>query len=539
MIFNEYASFNVNILTHNYHRAREIQAQEGLPLNVWGPPTSGNSTPLRENIPESPTDGFPDYNTQLPTPESLPQTRRARAGTVPSRFSPGGATNGLGPMPSIIAKSSRPTPSASPFQTPPPGLVENVESAASMLSRLRAGSMPQRGNQGGNYVGGGSTGPFGPSVFSTNWSTGRERTSTLASIASMGSNEISSPAQTSFSREGNTGENDMQMRTLDYLGLADTPQPSHATLVNPLFANLADLNKHANRFRSYSVNAKEKYAEDEDDEYGTYESQQAQAQLQIQLAATQAAIAQHNLAVQAYANQASINRPRARTAGVLETPGSRLLRTYYPTSSRLDSSISASDLHESHEYDGLPEAVQALGLGRPASRNSGLLAADETNQEGPTKSLWLGSIPASTTVSTLTEMFKSYGPIQMVRVLTHKNCGFVNFERLDSAMSARAMLNNKEIFPGAGPVRINYAKPPSASGTPGHDGIFPSPSPDPFTKGTESNGNGVVENGTTQAPGSISRPGTAALTIADLEDLQSDILSIVKDFGAVSWSFLF
>lgn len=182
----------------------------------------------------------------------------------------------------------------------------------------------------------------------------------------------------------------------------------------------------------------------------------------------------------------------------------------------------------------MPEAVQALGLGRSASRNSGLLNADETNQEGPTKSLWLGSIPASTTVSTLQELFKSYGPIQMVRVLTHKNCGFVNFERLESAMSARAMLNNKEIFPGAGPVRINYAKPPSASGTPGHDGIYPSPSPDPFAKSSESNGNGstMLETTASQGPGSISRPGTAALTLPDLADLQGDIMSIVKDFGA-------
>lgn len=524
-------------------RAREIQAQEGVPLNVWGPPTSGNSTPLRENIPESPTDGFPDYNTQLPTSESMPPARtRARAGTVPTRFSPGEAMNGLGPLPPLATKSSRPTPSPSPFKIQPPGLVENGDTAASMLSRLRAGSMPQRGNQGGNYVGGGSSGPFGPSVFSTNWATGRERTSTLQSIASMGSNENSSPAQTAFSREGNLGENDMQMRTLDYLGLADTPQPPHATLANPHFANLADLTKHANRFRSYSVNAKERYAEEEEDDYGAsqlpYESQQAQAQIQLQLAATQAAIAQHNLAVQAYANQASISRPRARTAGVLENPGARLLRNYYPTSSRLDNSISATELRiqESHEYDGLPEAVQALGLGRSSSRNSGgLLTADENNQEGPTKSLWLGSIPASTTVSTLTEMFKSYGPIQMVRVLTHKNCGFVNFERLDSAMSARAMMNNKEIFPGAGPVRINYAKPPSASGTPGHDGVFPSPSPDPFAAtGPESKGtgNGVTENGNNQGSGSTSRPDTAALTVPDLEDLQSEILSIVKDFGA-------
>jgi protein JSN1 len=320
----------------------------------------------------------------------------------------------------------------------------------------------------------------------------------------------------------------MQMRTLDYLGLADTPQPPRATLAHPFLANIADISK-ANRFRSYSVNAKEKYAEDEEDDYGSgnltpYETQQAQ--LHMQLAATNAAIQQHNLAVQAFANQASSNRPRARTAGVLESPTSRLLRNYYPSASRLDNSINASDMGESREYDDLPAAVAAMSLGRSNSGNDGMLNPED-NMEGPTRALWLGSIPSSTTVSTLMEMFKAHGSIISARVLTHKNCGFVNFERLESAISAKAMMNGKEIFPGAGPVRINFAKPPSPSGTPGHDGTFPSPSPDPFMKenGTNGDANGA-------APGVISRPGTAPLTIPALADMKADILTIVGEFGA-------
>ncbi|CZT03531.1 related to RNA binding protein [Rhynchosporium agropyri] len=495
-------------------RAREIHSQEGLPVSVWGPPTSGNSTPLRENIPESPTDGFPDF-APLPTPESLPGTaRRARAGTVPSRFSPGGATNGA--VPALSAKSSRPTPSQSPYQAPSPASISEIPehnsttSNAALLMRLRAGSMPQR-SQFSN-----GAGPFGPSVFSTNWASGRERSSTLASIASAGSNNPSSPAQSAFSREG-TGETDMQMRTLDYLGLADTPQPPRAQLVNPFLANIADINK--NRFRSYSVNAKEKYAEEEEEEYaGNMTPYEQQAQLHMQLAATNAAIAQHNLAVQAFANQASVNRPRARTAGVLESPTSRLMKQYYPSASRLDKSINASDLgmSESGEYDDLPTAVAAMTLGRSNSRNDQLNPDD--NLEGPTRALWLGSIPPSTTVSTLMEMFKAHGPIISARVLTHKNCGFVNYERLESAMSAKQLMNGTEIFPGAGPVRINFAKPPSPSGTPGPDGTFPSPSPDPFK-----------ENGDA---GIISRPGTAPLTIPALPDMKSEILKIVSEFGA-------
>jgi len=520
--------FTLEVANSWCNRAREIQAQEGLPLGVWGPPTSGGSTPLRENIPESPTDGFPDFS-HLPTSENLPQTRRARAGTVPSRFSPGG--NGLGglglnPLPPLAPKTSRPTPSPSPFKSPSPNLGQIGD-----LSRLRAGSMPQRSQFSQ------PSGPFGPSVFSTNWASGRERTSTLASIQSQGSNGPSSPAQSSFSKEN--GETDMQMRTLDYLGLADTPQPPRAQLAsNPFLTNIADLQKQASRFRSYSVNAKEKYAQDEDDEeYGTgsgqmtpYEAQQAQ--LHLQLAATNAAIQQHNLAVQAFANQASSNRPRARTAGVLESPATRLLRNYYPTASRLDSSINISDMGmtESPEYENLPDAVAAMTLGRSNSRNDSHLNPDDT-LEGPTRALWLGSIPSSTTVSTLQEMFKAHGTIISARVLTHKNCGFVNFERLDSAISAKTMMNGKEIFPGAGPVRINFAKPPSPSVSPGHDGgAFPSPSPDPFSSGLENGTNGLNVNGAT--PGIISRPGSASLKLATLADMKADILDIVTEFGA-------
>ena len=200
----------------------------------------------------------------------------------------------------------------------------------------------------------------GPSVFSTNWSSGRERTSTLASIASQGSNGPSSPAQSIIFQRRNR----RQRYADENFGLPWILRILHNHLehVGKSFPSKHCSISKANRFRSYSVNAKEKYAEDEEDDYGSgnltpYETQQAQ--LHMQLAATNAAIQQHNLAVQAFANQASSNRPRARTAGVLESPTSRLLRNYYPTASRLDNSINASDMgmSESQEYDGLPEAA--------------------------------------------------------------------------------------------------------------------------------------------------------------------------------------
>ena len=409
--------------------------------------------------------------------------------------------------------------------------------------------MPQRVNSIG------PSNPFGSSLFSSSWGPGRQRGSTLTSIRS--SDGPDSPAQSSFSRDGLA---DADVKTLDYLGLAETPQQTRATLaqgmnglpnlsssamLQPFLADLEAYNKNMNRFRSYSVNAKEKYAEDEEEEYGVgrYSGLHSgtltpsAASAAAALAATQAQIHQHNLAVQAFANQASASRPRARTAGVLDSPLRNSARSYI-TPSRLDKSISASDLggSDNPELDSLPEAIRMMRLshlsGQPMNDVS-----EEQGLEGPTRALWLGSIPTSTTVSSLQAIFGIFGKIESTRVLVQKNCGFVNFEDTDSAIRAKAVLNDKEIFPGAGPVRIGYAKAPSAStsGTPGHYGAFPSPSPDPHSKASEGK-----DDSANVAPAIRAKPSSGVqaqnlatiLHVPKLSELKDDILQIVRDFGA-------
>ncbi|KAK2745509.1 hypothetical protein FQN55_006205 [Onygenales sp. PD_40] len=540
-------------------RAREIQAQEGLAPNIWGPPTSGNSTPLRENIPESPSqDEFPDL---IPPPDNNLHSpaRRTRAGTVPSRFSPVGSLNGINAQPSFTSKTSRPTPSTSPFRPPPVSGIDTASRTSApgggnntaLLSRLRAGSMPQRSSILG------TPNPFGPSLFSTNWSSGRERATTLTSIRS--SEGPTSPTQSSFSKDGLA---DADVKTLDYLGLAETPQQARATLARPsveqlmqqqqqqqqqasalppLLAELVMMNKNSNRFRSYSVNAKEKYADDEDDGYGTHypgvpTGVMTPSAAAAQLAATQAQIHNHNLAVQAFANHASASRPRARTAGVLDTPPQRSsIRNYLATPSRLDNSLSVADLHiaESGEYDDLPEAVQMMQLSGLQGLRQSQEMADENNLDGPTRALWIGSIPVSTTVTSLDAIFNMYGKIESTRVLTHKNCGFVNFERVDSAIQAKSLLNGKEIFPGAGPVRIGYAKVPgtSGAGTPGQNGEQKSPTPDPnaSSRGGNASNEGQDAASTTE---NASGAATSAPKIPELAELQPEMTEIVAEFDA-------
>lgn len=351
------------------------------------------------------------------------------------------------------------------------------------------------------------------------------------------------------------------MKTLDYLGLAETPQQTQASLVQnmgampissgtpmlqPFLADLASFNKSLNRYRSYSVNAKEKYAEDEDEDYsngrysGLHSGQltPSAASAAAALAATQAQIHQHNLAVQAFANQASASRPRARTAGVLDSPLRSAGRSYLAMPSRFENSMTAADLNcsDNMEYEGLPEAVRALRLGglggQPVSESP-----EEHGLEGPTRALWLGSIPTSTTVSSLQAIFSTFGKIESTRVLVQKNCGFVNYEDIDCAIRAKATLNGKEIFPGAGPVRIGYAKAPSMStaGTPGHYGAFPSPSPDPHSKGQDSRDESVAGMGASdrrQSSDVHAESAAAALHVPELAELQDEMLQIVREFGA-------
>ena len=347
------------------------------------------------------------------------------------------------------------------------------------------------------------------------------------------------------------------MKTLDYLGLADAPQQSQNTMgltgltatlppgLQPLYAELGNLNPSLNRYRSYSVNATEKYA-GEDDDYamsGPYSGLQSgtmtpsAASAAAALAATQAQIHQHNLAVQAFASQASANRPRAKTAGMLDSPMRLGGKNYLATPSRLDTSISAADLLSINEnmYAGLPESVRALHLNGLGSGTG--VETEESALEGPTRALWLGSIPTSTTVSSLEAIFGIYGKIESARVLVHKNCGFVNFEDLESAMRAKNATNGREIFPGAGPIRIGYAKVPSSStGTPGKNGMFPSPSPDPFgSKDTDRRTSTAPTDNTNeqQSPGGVhAQSAAAALHVPDLKVLKSDMLNIVREFGA-------
>ncbi|KAL0071550.1 hypothetical protein AAF712_001407 [Marasmius tenuissimus] len=100
-----------------------------------------------------------------------------------------------------------------------------------------------------------------------------------------------------------------------------------------------------------------------------------------------------------------------------------------------------------------------------AASNGGM---DAQLQSTPTRALWIGSIPSTTTPATILNVFSPYGPIESARVLTHKNCGFINFERLDDAVRARKALNGRDVLGSdVGAIRIGFAKVPVKNGQEG------------------------------------------------------------------------
>ncbi|KAF8633732.1 hypothetical protein AX17_004388 [Amanita inopinata Kibby_2008] len=108
-----------------------------------------------------------------------------------------------------------------------------------------------------------------------------------------------------------------------------------------------------------------------------------------------------------------------------------------------------------------PNGITGKSTGNNASSNP----LDAQLQSTPTRALWIGSIPSTTTPATILSVFSPYGPIESARVLTHKNCGFINFERLDDAVRARKALNGRDVLGSdVGAIRIGFAKVPVKSG---------------------------------------------------------------------------
>ncbi|KAI9604165.1 hypothetical protein H4Q26_003778 [Puccinia striiformis f. sp. tritici PST-130] len=89
----------------------------------------------------------------------------------------------------------------------------------------------------------------------------------------------------------------------------------------------------------------------------------------------------------------------------------------------------------------------------------------------PSRSLWIGNFDPSTTAQELMNVFAVYGPIESLRLLPDKECGFINYVSVHDAVHAKDDIVNRlegQINLKNGPtcIRIGFGKPESAPQTP-------------------------------------------------------------------------
>ncbi|ORZ20434.1 hypothetical protein BCR42DRAFT_207817 [Absidia repens] len=130
----------------------------------------------------------------------------------------------------------------------------------------------------------------------------------------------------------------------------------------------------------------------------------------------------------------------------------------------VEDAIKAKEVVTNQMNGSLGSSMVRIGFGKPDSQLT--LAPEFGNVQGPTRALWIGNLPILTTPTALFNLFSTFGQIESVRILNHKNCGFVNFTTQEDAIRAKKALQTKEIMgPGSGPVRIGFAKAPSIKST--------------------------------------------------------------------------
>jgi len=362
----------------------------------------------------------------------------------------------LAPQPTSIARPILRHSSTTVVQpAPAPALTERN-------SRLRSGSL--------TLPSGGLSNPFGSSIFSSSW---------------LSSNNNSGPGFTVLDElrsvtSADSGVDDFDVPTLDYLGLDDSQRPPPAATLSELrnqaqaaiAGNLANPSRMrastvSNPYRSRPAGAGSllpTHAADEEEDYfvenydtlGYGHQHLNPYDLQGEMSYLSKALRPPD--------QFATSRPRAISVGMLDDP-LRTLQGRTPTSethpyiNELTSNVSLSNNIGSHSGilkadnkisavrpGGVPSGVhfptgnKAIGssttelpIGRGASAY--LLAPNNQNRsvspksdtppaqvQTPTRSLWIGNLDSSVTSEQLIHVFAPYGAIESLRLLPEKVC---------------------------------------------------------------------------------------------------------------------
>ncbi|KAI7905348.1 uncharacterized protein BX663DRAFT_430715 [Cokeromyces recurvatus] len=93
-----------------------------------------------------------------------------------------------------------------------------------------------------------------------------------------------------------------------------------------------------------------------------------------------------------------------------------------------------------------------VGWGKPSTISNQVAMAI---QSGATRNIYIGGIDEKITIEKLREDFAEYGEIEMVNIFKEKNCAFVNFTSITSALTA---LNSIKSKPDYTELKINFGK---------------------------------------------------------------------------------
>ena len=455
-------------------RARELQQTESLGAR-YRPPAlraiASGGSPSSENQPSVTTPG--DVSS-LPPTTFPPGFRRPRAGTLPSNVQlaamasttssdvlvdPTHRQSTIVPQPTTHARpllrhsSTTVVPQVQQQQQQQqqqPALIERN-------SRLRSGSL--------TLPSAGLSNAFGSSIFSSAW---------LSSNNSSGGGGFSVLDELRSVTSGDSGVDDFDVHTLDYLGLDDSQRPPPAATISELRnqAQAAIAGNLANPARMRASTVSNPYrsrpaaggsllstpAAEEEEEYyvESYESLGYDHQQHLdpyEISGLQGDFGQTSFLPRGLRpDQYGTSRPRAISVGILDDPlrtlqgrnttdphsylnelssnymnPSGILRTDNKVSTRPSVSPSVhfpTTNKASNSITDLPIGRGAAAyLLAPNNQNRSVSPKSDTpaaQVQTPTRSLWIGNLDSSVTSEQLIHVFAPYGAIESLRLLPEK-----------------------------------------------------------------------------------------------------------------------
>lgn len=111
---------------------------------------------------------------------------------------------------------------------------------------------------------------------------------------------------------------------------------------------------------------------------------------------------------------------------------------------------------------GFPSSATLVQKPVPSTSTSSSAAVESppaAPAQVPSRALWLGNINPSVSVPELIEIFSQYGHVESARILSDKECAFVNFSNVESAVKAKNDFETRLGSMLAGtPVRVGFGK---------------------------------------------------------------------------------